>query len=56
MPKHLMDIENEKCTLEVYQCDCGCHIGVDHTLLDQLGDRFIECPACEKKFWTGTEI
>jgi len=39
-------IETEEYTLEVIECDCGFHIGLDATYLDQVGDISIKCPSC----------
>ena len=32
--------------LDVYECDCGFHIGLDATYLDQVKDIDIPCPNC----------
>lgn len=37
----------EKCQIDVIECDCGYHLGVDATYLDQVGDFTTICPACE---------
>jgi len=44
--KRLADIHHYKAELEVYECDCGFHIGLDFTYLDQVEDIAIECPSC----------
>jgi len=44
--KRLNSVENEKVSLEVIECDCGFHIGLDASYLDQVADFQIECPAC----------
>jgi hypothetical protein len=44
--KRLMSIENEQVQLEVIECDCGFHIGVDATFLDQVEDIKVNCPSC----------
>ena len=41
-------IETEKCSLEVIECDCGFHLGIDATYLDQVDGVDIECPSCRK--------
>lgn len=46
--KRLDSIENGKISLEVVECDCGFHLGIDATYLDQVGDFQIACPSCEK--------
>ena len=47
--KELKPIETEEYSLEVYECDCGFHIGLDATYLDQVGDIDIICPSCGNK-------
>jgi len=42
----LNGIETEEYVLEVIECDCGFHIGLDATYLDQVGDIDIKCPSC----------
>jgi len=32
--------------LEVVECDCGYHMGIDATYLDQVGDFATFCPSC----------
>ena len=44
--KRLKSIETEQVQLEVVECDCGFHLGLDATYLDQVGDFKIECPHC----------
>lgn len=44
--KRLESVENEQVQLEVIECDCGYHMGIDATYLDQVGDFRIRCPAC----------
>lgn len=46
--KRLIGKEIEKVELEYIECDCGFHIGLDATYLDQVGDFKINCPACQK--------
>lgn len=45
-PKHICDVENEKCVLEVWECGCGFHLGLDASYLDQIGDLEVPCPNC----------
>jgi len=44
----------ESCTyqLEVGECDCGYHFGVDATYLEQVGDFVFQCPSCHRAFDT----
>jgi len=40
-------VEKEKCELEgPYECECGGHLMVDATYLDQVGSITIICPYC----------
>jgi len=50
--RRLRSIENEQVQLEVIECDCGYHMGIDATYLDQVEDVFLTCPACTKRFRT----
>jgi hypothetical protein len=36
----------EKCEIDIIECDCGYHLGVDLTYLDQVGDFKTKCPSC----------
>lgn len=38
--------ETEKYSLEIWECDCGFHIGIDATFLEQVDKIKISCPAC----------
>lgn len=49
-------ITTDKVELEVYECDCGFHIGIDATYLDQVGGVEIKCPSCEKKIEINLDI
>ena len=42
----LNGIETEEYTLEVIECDCGFHIGLDATYLDQVDSIDTMCPSC----------
>ena len=46
--KRLKGAESDVYSLEVGECDCGYHFGVDATYLEQMGDFLFECPACLK--------
>ena len=46
MPRRLPSVETEKVQLEVIECDCGYHMGIDATFLDQVGDFETTCPSC----------
>jgi hypothetical protein len=32
--------------LDVLECGCGFHIGLDITYLDQVGEILMACPSC----------
>jgi hypothetical protein len=46
--KRLKDIETEQVQLEVYECSCGFHVGLDATYAEQVEPPTIACPACGK--------
>jgi len=50
--KMLKDIETDEVSLCVVECDCGFHLGIDATFLDQEGDFIIFCPSCALKIDT----
>lgn len=39
-------VGTKKYSFEVIECECGFHIGLDATYLDQVADIDIKCPAC----------
>jgi len=51
----LNSIETEEYSLEVIECDCGFHLGIDATYLDQVDDVSIECPSCSRLISTGVD-
>jgi hypothetical protein len=44
--KRLKSIETDEYQLEVIQCDCGYHMGIDATYIEHVGDFVAICPAC----------
>ena len=44
--RRLQSVMNDQVELEVIECDCGFHLGLDATYLDQTDDIVIACPAC----------
>lgn len=45
--KRVCDVQNEKVSLEVYECQCGFHLGIDATYLDQVESKLeVICPSC----------
>lgn len=46
-------VADEKFELEYYECDCGFHLALDGSYLDQVGDIKLNCPACNALIDTG---
>jgi len=46
--KRLTPVETDEYQLDVIECDCGMHIGLDFSYIDQIGDISTECPNCKK--------
>ncbi len=44
--KQLKSIETDEVQLVVIECDCGFHIGLDCSYLDQKDEIKINCPNC----------
>ena len=44
--KRLNSVETDQVSLEIVECDCGFHLGLDATYLDQVCDFWIKCPSC----------
>jgi len=44
--KRLNGTTTEQYELEVVECDCGYHMGIDATYLTQVGEVKIRCPSC----------
>lgn len=44
--KRLKSVETEEYSLEVIECDCGFHLGLDVSYLTQIDDVRVECPSC----------
>lgn len=44
--RRLNGVETEEVSMEVGECDCGYHFGVDATYLDQVEDFKFPCPSC----------
>ena len=57
--KYLEDLESQTggASLEVYECDCGFHIGIDFTFLDQVEqDVVLTCPSCSDELTIGISM
>jgi len=50
----LKSAETEQYQLEVGECDCGYHFGVDATFLYQGEDFKVDCPSCGIQIDTAT--
>ena len=44
--KRLNSAVTEQYELEVIECDCGYHMGIDATYLLQVGEVVVDCPSC----------
>jgi hypothetical protein len=45
--KRLNSVETDQVQLEIIECDCGFHMGLDATFIDQVKDFKINCPSCK---------
>ena len=45
--KRLESINNGQVEMEVVECDCGFHMGLDSTYMEQVEDFVIACPSCK---------
>jgi hypothetical protein len=52
MMKWIKLVETDKFQVEICECDCGYHFGIDATFLDQVGDFTFKCPSCNKEINT----
>jgi len=46
--RRLKPVETDEVQLEVVECDCGYHLGLDFTFFDQVKDHWMVCPSCGK--------
>ena len=44
----MKQVDIKKCEIEIIECDCGYHLGVDMTFVEQVGDFTTICPSCKK--------
>lgn len=54
--KRLRGVETEEYALEVIECVCGFHLGLDVTYLLQVDDFVITCPSCGQEIDTAEVI
>ena len=52
--KRLTSVVTNQYSLEVVECVCGYHMGVDASYLLQVGDLILECPVCNRIIATKT--
>ena len=46
MSKIIEFVKTDKVELSVYECECGFHLGIDSTYLEQVEEIKINCPSC----------
>lgn len=49
---YIGDVNTERFCLEVYECSCGFHIGLDASYLEQVSEITMSCPACSETIQT----
>jgi len=55
MSNYICDVGNDKVVLEVYECECGLHLGMDSTyLIETEGIVKVGCPACGETLICGS--
>jgi len=52
MPKYIESVSTEKVELDMYECTCGFHLGIDATYLEQVSEVSIVCPSCGNSILT----
>ena len=50
--EYLEDAVSDKYTLEVAECACGFHFGIDSTFLEQESNFIFKCSACDREHHT----
>lgn len=53
--KRLPSVENDQVSLEVMECVCGFHMGLDATYMDQVADFTFRCPSCDRR-WNTADV
>ena len=54
--KVLQSVETDQYSLDVIECSCGYHMGIDSTFLEQVGDFKTICPSCSREIETKIDI
>jgi len=42
----MKEVKIDKCDISIIECDCGYHLGVDNTYIEQVGHFITKCPSC----------
>lgn len=45
--KIIDNYDSDRCSMEVVECQCGYHLGVDASFVEQVGGITTVCPSCE---------
>lgn len=46
--KWLKSVDDGQIEMEIFECQCGYHLGVDSTYLQQVDDIRTACPSCDR--------
>ncbi len=46
--KNIGEASSDVFLLDVFECECGFHVGLDATYLEQVGQINMDCPACHE--------
>lgn len=52
IPKYIESVSTKKVELDLYECTCGFHLGIDATYLEQVSEVSIVCPSCGNSILT----
>ena len=44
--ERLESVITKRVELEIIECDCGYHMGIDAKYLEETGDFITNCPSC----------
>ncbi len=53
--KAIAYMQNERVIIEVIECSCGYHMGIDSTYLEQVDGITTWCPSCGEQIRYGYE-
>jgi hypothetical protein len=54
--KRLKSVNTDEVELEVLECSCGYHMGIDSSFLEGVGDFKTICPSCSREIDTEVDI